>query len=106
MRLLHWTSWPWHHCRWESWPWDSGRLPTPSADSLPLELAPAGLSGRYTAVHQLGWGVSAAIAPVLAGALLAAGRPTLWVVLCAASLALALAYVVARASLFDCLRMA
>ena len=38
----------------------------PSADSLPLELAPAGLSGRYTAVHQLGWGVSAAIAPVLA----------------------------------------
>lgn len=78
----------------------------PSADSLPLELAPAGLSGRYTAVHQLGWGVSAAIAPVLAGALLAAGRPTLWVVLCAASLALALAYVVARASLFDRLRMA
>jgi hypothetical protein len=42
----------------------------------------------------------------LAGALLAAGRPTLWVVLCAASLALALAYVVARASLFDRLRMA
>jgi MFS family permease len=78
----------------------------PSADSLPLELAPAGLSGRYTAVHQLGWGVSAAIAPVLAGTLLAAGRPTLWVVLGAASLALALAYVVARASLFDRLRMA
>lgn len=78
----------------------------PSANSLALELAPAGLSGRYTAVHQLGWGVSAAIAPVLAGALLAAGRPTLWVVLCAASLGLALAYVVARASLLDRFRPA
>ena len=78
----------------------------PSADSLPLELAPAGLSGRYTAVHQLGWGISAAIAPVLAGALLAAGRPYLWVVLGAASLALALGYVAARAALFDRLRMA
>jgi MFS family permease len=78
----------------------------PSADSLPLELAPAGLTGRYTAVHQLGWGVSAAIAPVLAGALLAAGRPTLWLVLGAASLALALGYAVARASLFDRLRVA
>jgi MFS family permease len=78
----------------------------PSADSVPLALAPAGLSGRYTAVHQLGWGISAAIAPVLAGALLAAGRPYLWVVLGAASLALALGYVAARAALFDRLRMA
>ena len=78
----------------------------PSADSLPLELAPAGLSGRYTVVHQLGWGVSAAIAPVLAGALLAAGRPILWVVLSAASLALSLAYIVACAALIERLRMA
>jgi MFS family permease len=78
----------------------------PSADSLPLELAPAGLSSRYTAVHQLGWGVSAAIAPVLAGALLAAGRPTLWVVLGAASIVLALGYAVASVSLFDRFRTA
>ncbi len=48
----------------------------PSANSVPLALAPAGLSGRYTAVHQLGWGISAAIAPVLAAGFLAAGGPT------------------------------
>jgi MFS family permease len=73
----------------------------PSADSLPLELAPPGLSGRYTAVHQLGWGISGAIAPVLAGALLAAGHATLWIVLTLASFGLAAAYVAARAAWGD-----
>lgn len=49
----------------------------PTADSLPLELAPPGLDARYTAVHQLAWGISGAIAPSLAAALLVAGRATL-----------------------------
>ena len=36
----------------------------PTADLVPLELAPPGLAGRYTAVHQLAWGVSGAVAPI------------------------------------------
>jgi MFS family permease len=64
----------------------------PAADALPVELAPTGLVGRYTAVHQLAWGVSGAIAPALVGALLVHGRATLWLVLAALAAGLAAAY--------------
>lgn len=70
----------------------------PTADSLPLELAPPGLAGRYTAVHQLAWGISGAIAPTLAAVLLVAGRATLWAALAAGALVLAAAYAAADKS--------
>jgi hypothetical protein len=64
----------------------------PTADALPLSIAPLGLAGRYTALHQLAWGVASAIVPVLTAALLAAGRATVWIVLATISLITALAY--------------
>jgi MFS family permease len=67
----------------------------PTADALPLELAPPHLAGRYTAVHQLAWGISGALAPLLAASLLSHGKSTLWLTLAAAALALAAAYSVA-----------
>lgn len=69
----------------------------PTADALPLELAPPRLAGRYTALHQLAWGISGALAPVLAAALLGRGRSTLWLALAAMALALAAAYTVISA---------
>jgi MFS family permease len=68
----------------------------PTADALPLVIAPADLAGRYTAVHQFAWGVSGAIAPALTGALLGAGAATVWWVLAAVALATAGAYRLAR----------
>lgn len=67
----------------------------PAADALPVELAPPGLLGRYTAVHQLAWGVSGALAPALAALLLVRGRATLWLVLAVLAALLALAYTAA-----------
>lgn len=53
----------------------------PTADVVPLVLAPAELTGRYSALHQMGWGVSNTVAPLLVGVLLARGPFVLWVVL-------------------------
>jgi MFS family permease len=64
----------------------------PTADALPLEHAPPHLAGRYTAVHQLAWGISGSLAPVLAALLLSHGRSTFWLVFAALALALAAAY--------------
>lgn len=64
----------------------------PTADALALELAPPHLGGRYTAVHQLAWGISGALAPIIAAALLNHGRGALWLVFTAMALALAAAY--------------
>lgn len=60
-------------------------LYAPIADALPLALAPPGLAGRYSAIHQLAWGVSGTIAPALAAWLLLAGPATLWLTVAAVS---------------------
>ncbi|MEP6639308.1 MAG: MFS transporter [Chloroflexota bacterium] len=68
-------------------------LYAPTADALPLALAPIGLAGRYTAIHQLAWGISETIAPTLAVVLLLSGPGALWLTLAVASVVLATAYV-------------
>jgi MFS family permease len=55
----------------------------PTADALPAALAPPGLLGRYAAVHQMAWGVSEVLAPLLVGILLVRGVATTWIVLAA-----------------------
>jgi MFS family permease len=64
----------------------------PTADAVALALAPVHLTGRYTAVYQLAWGVSAALSPVLAGVLLSAAPSLLWVTLAVLALLTAIAY--------------
>ncbi len=71
----------------------------PTADLVPLELAPPGLAGRYTAVHQLAWGVSGAVAPILAAVLLSEGKTDLWLSVSALALGLAVSYAGAAAAL-------
>lgn len=56
-------------------------LYAPTADALPLTLAPTGLAGRYTALHQLAWGVSGTVAPLLAAVLLAVRPDAIWLAL-------------------------
>ena len=51
---------------------------SPTADAIPLVLAPPGYAGRYTALHQLAWGVSSVVSPLLASLLLDAGRYVVW----------------------------
>lgn len=53
-------------------------LYAPTADTLPLALAPPLLRGRYAAVHQMAWGVSETVGPALAGYLLATSGFLLW----------------------------
>jgi len=53
----------------------------PTADALPAALAPAHLQGRYSAFHQMAWGVSETVAPALVGILLATNDTLLWFVL-------------------------
>lgn len=67
-------------------------LYAPTADALPLALAPIGLAGRYSAIHQSAWGISGTIAPTLAVYLLLAGPDALWLTLAAASIVLAMTY--------------
>ena len=64
----------------------------PTADALPAALAPLDLRGRYAAVHQMAWGISEAIAPVLGAAALSAGNAVLWAALAAVALACAVSY--------------
>jgi MFS family permease len=64
----------------------------PTADSLPAALAPLDRRGRYAALHQMAWGISEAIAPVLGAAALAAGNAVLWSTLAAIALACAISY--------------
>lgn len=67
-------------------------LYAPTADALPLALAPIGLAGRYSAIHQSAWGISGTIAPTFAVYLLLAGPDALWLTLAAASIVLAVTY--------------
>lgn len=64
----------------------------PTADTLPIALAPPELAGRYSALHQLAWGISGTIAPVLTAWLLALGPLTVWVAVSAAAAVTAAAY--------------
>jgi hypothetical protein len=67
-------------------------LYAPTADILPLALAPPLLRGRYAALHQMAWGVSETVAPALVGFLLAISGSLLWTVLAALALAASVAY--------------
>lgn len=67
-------------------------LYAPTADALPLAIAPLGLAGQYTAIHQTAWGVSGTIAPALTVAFLLARPDALWWALAAASGLTALTY--------------
>lgn len=73
-------------------------LYSPVADSLPLALAPPGLGGRYSALHQLAWGVSSTFAPALAGVLLSLNSEALWLALLAVALGTMAAYLVLPAT--------
>jgi MFS family permease len=53
----------------------------PTADALPAALAPPHLRGRYAAIHQMAWGVSETITPVLVSVTLATSGYVLWVLL-------------------------
>jgi MFS family permease len=64
----------------------------PTADALPIALAPPELAGRYSALHQLAWGISGTIAPVLTAWLLALGPLTVWLAVSAAAAMTAAAY--------------
>jgi MFS family permease len=65
---------------------------SPTADALPLAIAPPGLAGRYTAVHQFAWGVSQTVAPLLAAVLLDRGSSPVWLVLATLTLLTAAGY--------------
>ena len=66
----------------------------PTADALPLYLAPPGQGGRYSALHQLAWGVASVVSPLLAAGLSAIGPATVWIVLATVALGTAAAYLV------------
>jgi MFS family permease len=72
-------------------------LYAPTADALPLALAPAGLAGRYSAIHQLAWGISGTLAPVLTAWLLVVGNQAVWLVLTVTAAVLAIAYLTLEA---------
>lgn len=54
---------------------------TAPSSALAAAIAPAAVRGRYLAVHQLTWGVSAILAPAGFAALLDVAAPLLWIVL-------------------------
>jgi len=64
----------------------------PTADALPAALAPPALRGRYSALHQIAWGVSETIAPAICGFLLAVHGSLLWFVLAPLGVVTALVY--------------
>ncbi len=54
---------------------------SPTAPALVNAIAPDHLRGRYNSAQTLTWSVSAALAPVLSGLLIGAGRGALWAAL-------------------------
>jgi MFS family permease len=64
----------------------------PTADALPIALARPELAGRYSALHQMGWGISATVAPVLTAWLLGLGPQAAWIAVSVAAAALASTY--------------
>ncbi|MFC4072908.1 MFS transporter [Actinoplanes subglobosus] len=73
----------------------------PTADTIALALAPPHLTGRYTAVYQLAWGVSSALAPALVGTLLSVEPAALWITLAVIAAVTAAAYRHAETRLGD-----
>jgi Major Facilitator Superfamily len=71
----------------------------PTADALPLVLAPPGLAGRYTALHQSAWGVSSVVSPILASSLLALNPHAVWLVMGAIAGLTTIAYLGVRPAL-------
>lgn len=64
----------------------------PTSDTLPLAIAPPGMAGRYAALHQVAWGVSGALAPLMVGSLMSTSPKLLWFVLAAVGAATAGTY--------------
>jgi MFS family permease len=64
----------------------------PTADALPAALAPPGLLGRYAAIHQMAWGISETIAPLLVAGLLVTGIYAIWIALAALAILTVFAY--------------
>jgi MFS family permease len=64
----------------------------PTADALAVTLAPLELRGRYAAVHQMAWGVSETISPMLGAATLAASSVAPWLTLAVIAALSAAAY--------------
>ena len=64
----------------------------PTADALPLVLAQPHFAGRYSALHQLAWGVSGTVAPILTAWLLGLGAHVVWGALSAAAALVAACY--------------
>lgn len=64
----------------------------PTGDMVAVTIAPPGQVGRYTALHQLAWGVSGTVAPALTAGLLTLGSYPIWFVLAGLALVNALAY--------------
>jgi MFS family permease len=69
----------------------------PTADALPAALAPPGLLGRYAAIHQMAWGISETIAPLLVASLLVTGIYAVWIALAALAALTVFAYRVMEA---------
>jgi MFS family permease len=70
---------------------------SPTADALPLVLAPPGHTGRYTALHQFAWGLSSVVSPMLASFLLEVGHDVAWEAMAGIAAAATLAYLAAGA---------
>jgi diaminohydroxyphosphoribosylaminopyrimidine deaminase/5-amino-6-(5-phosphoribosylamino)uracil reductase len=70
----------------------AGAVYAPTADALPLFLAPSGFAGRYTAVHQFAWGVASVVSPLLASFLPAIGPYAVWIVLAGLAAVTAVVY--------------
>jgi MFS family permease len=66
---------------------------TLTADALAVTIAPAGLAGRYTALHQMAWGVAESLVPALVALLIGLSVPVLWLSLAALAGANAASYV-------------
>ena len=64
----------------------------PTADALPLALAPPELAGRYSALHQMAWGISGTLAPILTAWLLTFGAQAVWIACSGAAAATAATY--------------
>lgn len=52
-----------------------------TADAIPVTIAPVGLAGRYTALHQMAWGISETLVPTVVALLIGLSVGALWLVL-------------------------
>jgi hypothetical protein len=61
----------------------AGAVYAPTADALPLVLAPPGMAGRYTAMHQFSWGVASVVSPILVSSSASISPYAVWIALAA-----------------------